>query len=124
MPVELYNPDGGIKKPRNNVPASHENRNLVLYDQRKRQIVKGNIALGHNGYVILTLQANQLTISYFDDNGGSGAGRKVLDETWTIDTTTGILKGTSITDHTINGNQPAALQLSLFGAWLKDAIGG
>lgn len=124
MPVELFNPDGGIKKPRNNVPASHENRNLVLYDQRKRQVVKGNIALGHNGYVILTLQANQLTIGYFDDNGGSGAGRKVLDETWTIDTTTGILKGTSITDHTINGNQPAALQLSLFGAWLKDAIGG
>jgi len=45
-----------------------------------------------------------------------------LEENWTVDNTTGTLTGNSITDYTINGDQPADLQLSLFGNYLTDAI--
>jgi hypothetical protein len=122
MPVELY-VEGGIRKPNdpNNIDNPH-NRNLVIYDQRPRETINGDIQLGHNGYTILTLQAGNAVISYFDDNGGTGPGRKVLEEKWTIDTTTGNLTGNSIVDYTINGDQPANLQLSLFGNYLTDAI--
>lgn len=123
MPVELYNTDGGIRKPKENNPANPSNRNLVLYDQREREVIDGKVHLGHNGYVILTLQDAGLIISYFDDNGGAGNGRKVLEESWSIDNQTGKLTGKSIVDYTINGNQPAKLQLSLFGNRLTDAIG-
>ena len=122
MPVELYTTDGGVKRPRNNDPASGENRNLVLYDSRKRQVLNGNIPLGYNGYLIMTLQANNMTITYFDDNNLAETSRKILEEKWTIDNTTGALTGTSINDFTINGDQPAELQLSLFGGYLSDAI--
>ena len=123
MPVEL-DKDGGIVAPNdpNNV-ANPVNRNLVIYDQRQREVIENNIPLGHNGYVILTLNDANLLISYFDDNGGTGDGRKILEESWTIDNFTGTLTGNSITDYTINGDQPANTQLSLFGNYLTDAIG-
>ena len=122
MPVELYD-DGGIVKPNNpNNVADPQNRNLVIYDQRQREVIDNNIPLGHNGYAILTLNDANLVISYFDDNGGTGSGRKILEENWTVDNTTGKLTGNSITDYTINGDQPANLQLSLFGNYLTDAI--
>jgi len=122
MPVEL-DADGGILKPNdaNNI-SNPTNRNLVIYDQRQREVIGNNIRLGHNGYVILTLNDANLVVSYFDDNGGTGDGRKILEENWTIDNTTGTLTGNSITDYTINGDQPAELQLSLFGNYLTDAI--
>lgn len=122
MPVELYNTDGGIRKPKENDPSNSSNCNLIIYDQREREIIDGKIHLGHNGYVILTLHASELIVTYFDDNGGSGNGRKALEETWMIDIQTGKLTGKSIVDFTINGNQPAKLQLSLFGKRLVDAI--
>lgn len=122
MPVELY-VQGGVKRPKNNMPHSSENRNLVIYDQRQREVINGNIPLGHNGYVIAALNGPNLTLSYYDDNGGSGAGRKLLEEKWTIDTGTGKLTGQSIYDFTANGINTAAQQLSPFiGAELKDAI--
>jgi len=122
MPVELT-VNGGIKQPKNNLPHMPENRNLVIYDQRQREVINGNVPLGHNGYVIATLNDANLTLSYFDDNGGAGAGRKLLEENWTIDTTTGKLTGQSITDLTANGINTAAEQLSPFiGANLTDAI--
>lgn len=123
MPVELYE-NGGIKKPKdpNNV-GNAENRNLVIYDQRTREVMKNDIHLGHNGYTILTLNATNLTISYFDDNFMTGPGRLILDEKWTVDTATGNLSG-FMTDYTINGDQDASLQLSLFGNALQDAVKG
>jgi hypothetical protein len=121
MPVELYE-KGGIKKPKdpNNI-ANPENRNLVIYDQREREVIKNDIHLGHNGYTILTLNAAELTISYFDDNFMTGPGRLILDEKWTVDIATGNLNG-FMTDHTINGDQDASLQLNLFGNALQNAV--
>jgi hypothetical protein len=121
MPVELQ-VEGGVKRPRNNTPNSPENRNLVIYDQRPREVINGNIPLGHNGYVVATLNESQLTLSYFDDNGGAGAGRKIMEEKWSVDIASGQITGNSIADLTINGDQPAELQLSLFGDALVDAI--
>jgi len=40
---------------------------LVCYDNRKKEIVEKTI-LGHNGYVILTLNSNRLTIEYKDSS--------------------------------------------------------
>jgi hypothetical protein len=123
MPVELQ-VDGGVKRPKNNDPSSPENRNLVLFDQRLRETINGNIPLGHNGYAVITLQADTLAINYYDDNGGSGAGRLVLEEHWSIDDTTGKLTGVSITDRTIIFGAPLESQLSWFlGAELTDAVG-
>lgn len=122
MPVEL-DVQGGVKKPQdpNNV-HNPRNRNLVFYDQRQREILGNGIRLGHNGYAILTLQGNTAVISYYDDNFMHGDGRKILEETWSINTATGSLKGVSIKDLTIDGTKPAALQLSLFGDRAEDAI--
>jgi hypothetical protein len=122
MPVEL-DIEGGVKKPNdpNNVHNS-VNRNLVFYDQRQREVLSNGIRLGHNGYALLTLQGNTAIISYCDDNFLNGDGRKILEEKWSIDTATGVLSGVSITDLTINGDQPAELQLSLFGDKAEDAI--
>jgi len=99
MPVEL-NVKKKPKAPRN------PNRNLVLFDNRERETVNGNIPLGHNGYVILTLQGAQLTISSYDDNNLEAGPRKILEEQWTVDITTGALTGRSIEDYTATAEYP------------------
>jgi len=122
MPVELYTENVGIKKPRNpNNIQDPVNCNLVLFDQRQREVLDDGVKLGHNGYAILTLQGNNATISYYDDNFLNGPGRKILEETWSIDTVTGELKGTGITDLTIAFGVALETQLSLFGNLLSDA---
>lgn len=123
MPVELK-VDGGTKRPKNNNPKSPENRNLVLFDQRWRENINGNIPIGHNGYVIITLQQEKLAIKYYDDNDRKPTGRLILEENWVVDNTTGKITGVSITDHTIFPGQDLKEQLSWFiGAELGDAIG-
>jgi hypothetical protein len=120
MPVELYH-EGGIKRPKNNMPHSPENRNLVIYDQRPRQTLPGGIVLGHNGYVIATIDGPTLTLSYFDDR--ETPDNKLLEEQWTADKTTGKITGDFIKDLTAFGQNTAQQQLSPFiGAELQDAI--
>jgi hypothetical protein len=124
MPVEL-DVDGGVKRPKSNFPHAAENKNLVLFDQRQKEIIGNNVRLGHNGYVILTLQGNKLAINYYDDNFGKDTGRLVLEEHWTIDNQTGKLSGVSIADRSIIlGDMNLMDQLSWFlGAELSDAVG-
>jgi len=122
MPVELQDDDGGIHKPKNNDPHAGENRNLVLYDQRQREVIDG-LPLGHNGYVLLSLAGPQAQISYYDDNGGSGPGRKILEETWLREPATGKLLGQSIVDLTATPGARAEEQLTLqLSKELRDAI--
>jgi len=124
MPVEL-DANGGVKRPKSNFPHAPENRNLVLFDQREREVIGDKIRLGHNGYVVLTLQGAQLSINYFDDNDGAGDGRQILGEVWKVDTGTGQITGQSIHDYTIvMGDMDLAGQLSTFlGAEPNDAVG-
>ncbi len=123
MPVELNGEDGGLITPKDaDNPGNPVNRNLTLYDQRQREVVNGTVPLGHNGYEILILDDANLTISYFDDNGGSGSGRKIIEEKWRIDTQTGQLTGISIEDLTNTADIPAEQQLTLFGDALMSAV--
>lgn len=103
MPVEL-DKRNGAKVPKDTNPVAEANRKLVLYDNRKRETINGNIALGHNGYLLLRLQGENLNIDYYDDNDRKQAGRLVLSESWRIDITTGELMGVSITDYTQTGS--------------------
>ena len=87
------------------VPTDKDNRNLVFYDKRVRETINGNIALGHNGYVILELRAAELAVKYFDDSfvDGHGARSPIVEERWTVDRVTGVLTGKGIVDHTASG---------------------
>ena len=64
-----------------------------------RTTIDGNIALGHNGYVILEFRAQDLVIKYFDDSfvDAHGARSPIVEEHWAVDTTTGALTGKGIT---------------------------
>lgn len=122
MPVEL-DVDGGVKRPKNVDPGPPENRNLVLYDQRERlPRVDGNIRVGHNGYVIMTLTGPSLSLQYFDDNNLAEQGRLILEENWTCDINSGWITGVNIKDHTVTDTKDLFQQLSLFGNDLNDAI--
>ncbi len=121
MPVELDNADGSAHVPKADNIQAPANRNLVIYDQRKKEVIDQNVPLGHNGYVQLTLTGNEARIAYFDDNGGSGDGRLILEENWSVDISSGALIGKNMIDHTLE--QPDwTQQLSLFGNALSDAI--
>jgi hypothetical protein len=67
---------------------------LVCTDEREREQVeegKNEFALGWNGYTLLELEKEILTLSYHDVN------KKLLEEKWTIDLGTAKLKGMSVT---------------------------
>lgn len=117
MPVEL-DAKGIPKAPKSGTPNAPENRNLVLFDNRKREVIDGGIRLGHNGYATLVLDGPGLTISYFDDNGGQATSRKILEEQWNTNPATGSVEGVSITDLTATGDDP----LCLWGATWDKAI--
>lgn len=97
MPVEIG--EFGLK---GKTPTDKANRNLVLYDKRVRETIDGDIPLGHNGYVILRLQAENLIVQYFDDSfvDAHGARSPIVEEHWVVDTATGALTGQQMTDHT------------------------
>src|SRR5258708_3702220 len=59
MPVEINE-----VIPKSTDPADPKNRNLVLFDKRMRKTIDGKIELGHNGYVILELNMENLTAAY------------------------------------------------------------
>ncbi len=94
MPVEIdeFNLKGATA-------TDKANRNIVFYDKRVRETIDGNIALGHNGYVILEFLAQDLTIKYFDDSfvDAHGARSPIVEERWVVDTTTGVVTGAGIT---------------------------
>jgi hypothetical protein len=94
MPVEIgeFNLKGATA-------TDKANRNLVFYDKRVRETIDGNIALGHNGYVILEFLAQKLVVRYFDDSftDAHGARSPIVEEHWVIDTATGALTGKGIT---------------------------
>jgi hypothetical protein len=96
MPVELAafkTKSGNAKDP--------ANRNLVMYDERPRATIDSSIALGHNGYVILELDGPGLAVKYYDDSfvDAQGARSPIVEERWSVDLATGVLKGESIKDH-------------------------
>lgn len=99
MPVEI-NSKKKPKAPKGAAFADTINRNLTLYDNRLRELIDNDIPLGYNGYVMLNIEGNKLRIEYFDDNNLQLPGRKILEEKWTIDITTGKLTGDNIVDHT------------------------
>jgi hypothetical protein len=92
------------------------NRNLVFYDKRVRETIDGNIALGHNGYVILEFLGEDVAIKYFDDAfvDAHGARSPIVEERWGVDLVTGVLTGKGITDHTASAapSSGGASQLS------------
>jgi hypothetical protein len=97
MPVEV----------RHLVPKSSDvndprTRQLVMYDQRTRNLIKGNIPLGHNGFVQLRLKDEMLVVEYYDDSGGRQKSL-LLSESWQIDRQTGDMTGTTIDDHSVRG---------------------
>ena len=106
MPVELKDSGENPKVPKSETIGDPVNRNLVLYDNRLREYIDATIPLGHNGYNILNLEGPKVTITYYDDNDMQPQSRKVLEEVWSIDTTTGKLTGESITDFTLASNFP------------------
>jgi len=103
MPVEL-----GEFRLKGAQPTDKANRNLVMYDQRPRTTIDKNIALGHNGYVVLNFDGPQLAIQYLDDSfvDAGGARSPIVEERWVVDAATGALTGKEITDFTDRG--PAA----------------
>ena len=116
MPVEI----------RHLVPKSPEadhpnNRGLVLYDQRTRNVIGGNIPLGHNGFAVLRIQKENLCVDYYDDAAGppnhpAGSIKNlVLTEKWVVDRDSGILTGVSITDHTWEGSAATGMDRAAAG---------
>jgi hypothetical protein len=108
MPVEIDE-----FKLKGKTATDKANRNLVLYDGRVRETIGGNIPLGHNGYVIMELQAENLAVKYFDDSfvDAHGARSPIVEERWVVDTATGVLTGKGFTDHTASGT-PSTSQLT------------
>jgi hypothetical protein len=118
MPVEI----------RHLVPKSSDvnhsaNRQLAVYDQRTRNVINGNIPLGHNGFVQLRLQAENLNIDYYDDSAGT-VKNLLLTEHWIIDKQSGKLTGIKITD--VTGTDPTKKDLdglTYFQPDINKAIG-
>lgn len=119
MPVEI-NKKKELKAPKGKNPSDPVNRNLTLYDCRQREILDGEVALGYNGFVMMHLEGNKLTINYMDDNDKQEQSRKILQEDWTIDISSGKLTGVNIVDFTASN---AKNKLSIFSADVKNAIG-
>jgi predicted phosphodiesterase len=80
MPVEVSTAEFA----RNN--KTHGNTKLLMVDDRVRPNTNA-FPLGLNGYVVVTLNNEQLEIGYFDVN------EKLFSETWTADIEAGTVKG-------------------------------
>ncbi len=117
MPVEL-NSKKKPKSPKNSDFSNLANRNLTLYDNRVREMIDKDIPLGYNGYLVLNLKENQLVIDYYDDNDKKPAPRKILQEKWEVDISTGKLTGVDITDLTENSDK----KLKVFASTVRHAI--
>jgi hypothetical protein len=95
MPIEIG------KAPKSNKPDDPICRNLVLYDDRERELIDNKIRLGYNGFVQLKLNNADLLIEYFDDNNKSSTTpRKIMEEKWSVDVATGKMTGNYCTDFT------------------------
>jgi hypothetical protein len=67
MPIEIGKVRSGRERYKKPDPNKMKRCPLVFYDNRKKEIVEKTI-LGHNGYVILTLNGNRLNIEYKDSS--------------------------------------------------------
>ena len=110
MPVEL-----GAFKTKNANATDPANRNLVMYDDRPRATIDSNIALGHNGYVILELNGPGLAVKYYDESfvDAQGARSPIVEERWSVDTATGMMKGEAIEDHANLTHFQSKIQLAI-----------
>jgi hypothetical protein len=115
MPVEINH-----LVPKSANPTDTANRNLVLFDKRIRNTIDDRIPLGHNGYTMLNLDKERLTVNYYDDSAGGAS--PILTEEWTIDVLSGKLTGVSITDHSGEDPLKASGQLTHFQDDLDLAI--
>jgi hypothetical protein len=114
MPVEI-----GEKEPKSATPDDDANRNLVLYDDRVRNQLDGKIKLGHNGFVILSLNASKLQVRHYDDNKEPGqVARLLCTEDWEIDLSNGKLSGVDIRLEEISVED----KLHMFGNDINRAI--
>ena len=110
MPVEL-----GAFKTKHANAKDPANRNLVMYDERPRATIDSDIALGHNGYVILELDGPGLAVKYYDESfvDAQGARSPIVEERWSVDTATGVLKGEPIKDHANLTHFQSNIQLAI-----------
>ncbi len=80
-------------------------RNLVLYDARVRNNLGDGVSIGFNGYVGLKLKEENLVVNYYDDGNLPGmGGRLILTESWSVDNSSGQLKGININHVPLNQN--------------------
>jgi Calcineurin-like phosphoesterase len=63
---------------------------LICYDVRIKETIDEDNAIGWNGYAILKLQQEKLTLSYFDAN------KKLLEENWVANISSGDIQGQSV----------------------------
>ena len=118
MPVEI-----GHLVPKSSDVNDFAIRRLVIYDRRKRNVINGNILLGHNGFVQLRLQSENLRIDYYDDSAET-VKNLLVTEHWVVDKQTGNLTGKTISDLTsANPSNRSEERLTHFQADINKAIG-
>jgi hypothetical protein len=71
-------------------PVKAVNSNLIGYDARIRNTIDHDNTVGLNGYAVLKIEAEKLTIEYHDWN------KLLLEETWVSDIQTGTITGQGV----------------------------
>ena len=71
-------------------PVRAVNSNLIGYDARIRNTIDHDNTVGLNGYALLRLEREKLTIEYYDWN------KQLLEESWSADIETGIISGLGV----------------------------
>jgi len=84
MPVEIGKVRQGEEMVKGPDPKKMKGCELVFFDNRKKGII-GDTILGHNGYTLLTLNANKLILEYKDELTW------LFREEWELDRSTGKL---------------------------------
>jgi hypothetical protein len=66
---------------------------LVGYDARIRDTIDRDNTVGHNGFALMTLNADKLSVEYFDEE------KLLLKETWTADLANKTIRGVAVVPH-------------------------
>jgi hypothetical protein len=85
MPVEL-------EKTKINSRKSSMSK-LICYDARVKETIDEDNTIGWNGYAILKLNQEKLTLSYFDST------KKLLEENWVANVSTGNIQGLGVVSY-------------------------
>jgi hypothetical protein len=104
MPVEIGKVKFGKKYYKQPVPKQLKECPPIYYDNRESRIIEDTI-VGHNGYVVLTLDSNKLKIEYKDESTW------LFREEWEVDPK-GRLSSHNWSNPDINLAPPAIPQLS------------